>query len=51
MIKKTFLIFAISFSVTIVLPGQNLNLDEYDIFIGDTLINKTDFIKKWKKFG
>jgi len=48
MIKTTFFIFAISFLVTIALHGQNLNLDEYDIFIGDTLINKADFIKNGK---
>jgi antitoxin component YwqK of YwqJK toxin-antitoxin module len=51
MIKKTFLIFATSFLVTITLHGQNLNLDEYDIFIGDTLINKTDFIKNGKSLN
>jgi antitoxin component YwqK of YwqJK toxin-antitoxin module len=51
MIKKTFLFLAISFSVTIVLHGQNLNLDEYDIFIGDTLINKTDFITNGKSLN
>ena len=34
--------------MTTVLHGQHLNLDEYDIFIGDTLINKTDFLKNGK---
>ena len=47
MIKKAILFFAISF-VTMTLHGQILNLDEYDIFIGDTVINKTDFIKNGK---
>lgn len=32
-------------SVSISLLGQNLSLDEYDIYIRDTLINKADFIK------
>src|SRR5436853_6586182 len=48
MIKKTFLIFAASFLAITTLHGQNLNVDEYDIFLGDTLINKADFIKNGK---
>ena len=50
MIKKTLLLLAISLA-TITLHGQNLNLDEYDIFIGNTLINKTDFIKNGKSLS
>ena len=50
MIKKASLLFAISL-MTMALHGQNLNLDEYDIFIGDTLINKTDFIKNAKNLN
>ncbi len=45
MTKKIFLVIVILFSVAISLLGQNLSLDESDIYIRDTLINKTDFIK------
>ncbi len=45
MINKIFLVFIILLSRTFSLLGQNFNMDEYDILIRDTLINKTDFIK------
>jgi MORN repeat variant len=45
MIKKTVLSFSVLFLLTICLHGQTLNLDEYEILIGDTLISKSDFAK------
>ncbi len=48
MIKKGFLFSSILFSSIVTLYGQNLNLDEYDIVIQDTLINKSDFIRNGK---
>lgn len=48
MTKKASLTFSILFILTFTLHGQNLNLEEYDIFIGDTVINKTDFINNGK---
>ena len=45
MIQKTLLTLIISLSIAINLFSQNSSLDEYDIYIRDTLINKTDFIK------
>lgn len=34
--------------VKILAQAQNLNLKEYDIFIADTLINKSEFLEKGK---
>ena len=45
MINKTILIFSIIYLTTISLHAQNLNLDEYDVSINDTLIDKSDFFK------
>ncbi|MBS1666863.1 MAG: hypothetical protein JST58_05740 [Bacteroidetes bacterium] len=45
MLKKTILNFSVLFSLAICLHGQNLNLDQYDIFIGDKQLCKSDFIK------
>ncbi len=45
MANKIFLVFIILISGGFSLFGQNFNMDEYDIYIRDTLINKTDFIK------
>ena len=46
MIKKGLVILYIQVALTSITFGQNLNLDEYDVFIRDTLINKSDFIEK-----
>ena len=46
MIKKGLVILCIQLALTSITFGQNLNLDEYDVFIRDTLINKSDFIEK-----
>ncbi len=48
MLQKILLIFFISLSANL-LQGQNLHLEEYEIYIGDTIINKTDFLKNGEK--
>jgi hypothetical protein len=45
MSKKILLTIITHCLATIVTFGQNLNLDEYDIFIRDTLICKSDYLK------
>ncbi len=49
MFKKILLIISINFSFVFCLQGQRVNLDEYEIFINDTLIYKADFTKNGKK--
>lgn len=48
MIYKALLVFLISLTSVLGLDAQNLNLDKYDIFLRDTLISKSDFIKNGK---
>lgn len=43
--KKIFFSIIISFFTFTNSYSQNINLDEYDIYISDTLISKSDFIK------
>ncbi|WP_413533207.1 hypothetical protein [Empedobacter brevis] len=43
--NKIFYSIIISFFTFINAYSQNINLDEYDIYIGDTLISKADFIE------
>ncbi len=43
--KKKLVSIGILLFATISIFGQNINLDEYDIYISDTLIAKSDFIK------
>ncbi len=42
---KSFLIFVFIFSTLIKVNAQNINLDEYEIYINNTLIEKSDFLK------
>ena len=46
MIKRGLLILFLQLALVNISFGQNINLEEFDIFIGDTLINKSDFIEK-----
>ncbi len=48
MIKNIILIVFFSLASTIGLRGQNINFDDYDIFLSDTLICKADFVKNGK---
>lgn len=43
--RKILLLIGIFMFITTFTYGQNINLDEYDIFVSDTLISKSDFIK------
>ena len=45
-IKKGFIFIFFQFALTSISFSQHLNMDDYDIFINDTLISKSDFIKK-----
>jgi len=42
---KFFLTFFLIFSTLIKVNAQNINLDEYEIYINNTLIAKSDFLK------
>jgi antitoxin component YwqK of YwqJK toxin-antitoxin module len=46
--KKAFLFFGLLLLFATSLRAQNLNLDDYDVLLRDTLISKTDFIKNGK---
>ncbi|WP_312825426.1 hypothetical protein [Epilithonimonas sp.] len=43
--SKFFLTFVLIFSTLIKVYAQNINLDEYEIYINNTLIAKSDFLK------
>ncbi|MHA6697169.1 toxin-antitoxin system YwqK family antitoxin [Chryseobacterium sp. A321] len=43
--KSRLLIFAFTILVSSNLFSQNINLDEYEIYIGDTLIAKSEFLE------
>lgn len=44
-ICKLFVIFFLIFSTYIKINAQNINFDEYEIYINNTLIVKSDFLK------
>ena len=43
--KKILLTLTLSILTFGNLFSQNINLDEYEIYVGDTLIGKSDFLK------
>ncbi len=43
--KRLLFLTGIFLFITSLSFGQNINLDEYDIYVSDTLIAKSDFIK------
>jgi len=43
--KRIVLTLALSLLTFGNLLSQNINLDEYEIYVGDTLIGKSDFVK------